>query len=234
MNDPHDRFSAWLTAGASGEPPRDAAIHATGCASCMRQVGALDDLLAIDAGAVAAPLRTLDHPGRPPRSVALRAAQVGAGGLAVVLVGAALTIGIGSLLPRTGDAPPVGALATETPTGEGVLAGGGGPDRTERPEPSPTPTASAAEAEATASPTDVAAPSVPPGPLATPPPVLTPPVVSPRPTIPPQPTATPTQPPTPVSPSPTPLPSAAPTPLPTEIPTPTPTPPPASEEPPAP
>jgi len=235
MNDPHDRFTAWLTAGASGEPPRDAAIHASACAGCQRLVAAFDALLAIDAGAAGVPPRGLADPGRR-RPATMRVARMAAGAVAVVLVGTALTIGIGSLLPRTTGGAPIGALATSSPAGEGVLAGAGGPMETARPAPSPTVTASQPGVTATPSPTDGAASTVPPGPVVTPPPVFTPPVVTPRPTAAPQPTATPTQPaPTNVPATPTPIPTPAPTAVPTPVPTvvpPTPTPtPPASEEP---
>jgi len=236
MNDPHDRFTAWLTAGAPGEPPRDAAIHASGCAGCQRLVAAFDALLAIDAGAADVPPRGLADPGRP-RGATMRVARVAAGAAAVVLVGTAFTIGVGSLLPRTNGGAPIGALATSTPAGEGVLAGAGGPGETAQPEPSPTATASQPDVTATPSPTDGAASTIPPAPVITPPPVFTPPVVTPRPSAAPKPTAAPTQPapthvPATPTPIPTPAPTSVPTPVPTEVPpTPAPTPPPASEEP---
>ena len=64
MDDLHDRFDDWLAAGAEGEPPRDLAVHASGCDACLRSLAAVDSLQAIDIGeAPLPPLGMLPPPG---------------------------------------------------------------------------------------------------------------------------------------------------------------------------
>jgi hypothetical protein len=55
MTDPHHLIEAWLVEGAVGEPPREAAVHATVCDSCSRRLGAFDSLAAVNVGAAGSP-----------------------------------------------------------------------------------------------------------------------------------------------------------------------------------
>ena len=224
MTDLHDRFRAWLADGAPGEPARDAALHASGCDACLRDAASLDALGTIDVGA--APMPSI-RPGIPVpgRTTPIDLVRALSGAAAVILIAAALGIGIGALLdqPAGGE---VGSVATPTPVAEGVLSGVGGGIETPTPSATGTPEAEAEpsaevspspEASPTPAATPVAGPVGPPAPVApAPTSALTPPVVTPRPT------AAPT--PQPATPAPTPVPTPVPTPAPTVAPTPSPTP----------
>ena len=232
MSDLHQRFGDWLADGARSDLPRDAALHASACDACLRDVAAFDALLAIDPGA--APPPVLDERlaiGRPPLIRALRAAS---GVAAALLLAASVGIGAGALLDQRTQ---LGAsVPTPTPAGEGILGGGGGPAASadlsgELPSPGssadvsshPAPTP---ESGASAAPGTVATPA----PVATPRPttIITPPVGTPRPSASGAATPAPTAPPPSVTPGPTlvptPVPTAIPTPTPTAMPTPTPAP----------
>ena len=45
---PHRRFTDWLVAGRSGEPPQTLAVHAARCPECQRIVTAMDELAAVN------------------------------------------------------------------------------------------------------------------------------------------------------------------------------------------
>ena len=214
--DPHERFAEWLAAGAEGDPPRDAALHASMCDECMRAVAAFDSLQAIDPGAAPLPpLRALASD----RPTPFGAARIAVGAFAVILLAASVSIGATGLLRQTQSA----ADASPTQGGD-VLAGAPSPRSTQR-LPSPTPTASA-RARLSASPSASEETAAPPNatfaPTQAPPPgtQVPPPPATPEPTAPPSATA----PPSPTPPPPTPSPTEAPTPTPTPSPEPTPTP----------
>lgn len=228
MSDPHDRFSAWLSEGAVGEPPRDLALHASSCAECLAMAGALDDLATID----------LDGPELPPmlagpapkRSSLATGARWSAG--AAVLGIAAIVVGItgsGWLLDR--DPGPGTQAALEPSTrNEGVLGDVGGPSPTDdvsTPDDTSTPAPTASPTEDPVA-TNSAEPSLD-APMADQP-LRTAAPVPPAPRIPagtPRPSAAPTPVPSITTPAPTPVPTSAPTPIPTPTPpppTPTPTP----------
>src|SRR5688500_20028148 len=96
MDDLHDRFDDWLAGGAEGEPPRDLAVHASGCDACLRSLAAVDSLQAIDIGAASLPpLGTVAPAGRESLARTLRYAV---GAVAVVLLGGSVAIGAFGLL----------------------------------------------------------------------------------------------------------------------------------------
>ena len=223
----HQRFTDWLVAGSSGDPPRDLAVHAASCPECQRRIAAMDGLATVDLGLAGIPPA-------PPLAegfgwpVAARRSAVLVGGLA--LFAALAFAGWRTFLAS----PPAVAGNDPSPT-QAVLGGTG----------SPQPSSSRGRAESSApsapgaSPSGAVTPTIPPflgspapgqspfppaqptsGPDAT-----SPPGATPRPTFaatpPPQPTAPPTPEPTP---PPTPEPTAPPTPEPTPPPEPTPEP----------
>ena len=55
MNEGHQRFQDWLTAGAEGDPPRDLAVHASVCSACRQSIEALDRLAAVNTGLASCP-----------------------------------------------------------------------------------------------------------------------------------------------------------------------------------
>ena len=227
MNELHDEFHAWIAAGAGGDPPRDVALHASGCDVCLRLATSFDALFAIDLGLAppppvrAAPVSSLSS--RP-----IRIARSAAAAVAVMLViGAGAIVGANAFQPRVTDAV---ADVTPAPILEGVLGGAGGPSLTPSPTHSP---AASASAEASASPTPTATPrpvtaNATPNPTmgGGPPPasaIPATPLPTARPTA--APTSAPSVGPTPVPPTPAPTPTPVPpTPAPTPTPTPTPTP----------
>ena len=240
MNDPHERFRDWLLAGAPGEPARDAALHASACDRCLADLGALDALLAVDVAGAEVPFLPAGA-ARPIRAPGVRALRALSGVTAVGLLVLAAMIGAGALRENAGG-PGVAVNPTESPDGEGILAGGPTFTAAATADPgSPTPTPSADESSgASAAPgsSEVAAGSTPTQPpfVAPPPPAITPAPtagITPPPTT-VAPTVAPTAPPT-ATPTPTvaatPVPATAtPTPVPpTLTPTPTPTLPPPSE-----
>ena len=238
MTELHQRFREWLLAGAPGEPPRDAALHASACDRCLRDVAAMDALRVVDVAGAELPLLPAGAP-RPMRSPGVRALRALSGVTAVGLLVLAAMIGAGALRENT-SGPGVASDPTQSPDGEGILAGG--PTFTPAASANaPSPTASADQSagtsgEPTAS--EVAGEATPTQPpfVAPPPPAVTPgptAAITPPPTAAPTPvpTVAPTDPPTA-----TPSPTVAATPTPTPVPTPVPTatPPPPSEEPPPP
>ena len=75
---PHRRFSSWLVAAPSGDPPRELAVHAASCPECQRIVAAMDELASVDLGLAGLP----EAPATPGRFawliVTRRAAMAGA------------------------------------------------------------------------------------------------------------------------------------------------------------
>ena len=117
MDELHDRFDDWLAAGAQGEPPRDVAVHASGCDACLRSLVAYDSLQAIDIGAAALP--PLGRVAPAGREALARTLRFAVGAVAVVLLGTSVAIGASGLL-RTAQLGS--AQETQSP-GEGVLSG---------------------------------------------------------------------------------------------------------------
>lgn len=215
----HDRFNDWLAAGAEGEPPRDLAVHASGCDACLRSLAAIDSLQAIDIGAASLPPLGMVAPAA--RDSLSRTLRYAVGTVAVILLGGSVAIGASGLLRPA----PLGSDQEARSPGEGVLAGVPSASATSQ-TPSPTPSASAKDSPApSASATDepptavlpTAAPQV--LPHSTPGPQ---PLGTPRPTAAPTRTPTPTAAPTatPIVTPPPPTQSASPS---IVVPTPTPT-----------
>ena len=225
MTDLHDRFLTWLAEATPGDPPRDLALHASGCDECLASAAAVDALRTINLGSAPEPPELVGQAAPPPRL--LRVARAGAGFAAVALLGGAVLIGTAALLddrsPTTG-----GGLAPADAPAEGVLGAAGGPSLTPEATESSTPTAAESPDADDASPTpDGTSAPVVPAPTA----VATVPGSAPRPVTPPPPPAPTPPPPTPAptltataTPAPTPAPTAEPTPSPTPIVTPAPTP----------
>ncbi len=120
--DLHDRFDAWLRSGASGEPPRDAAIHASVCEECLRKVVALDSLAEVDLGAApvppSLPSERLTAPGR------LRRPAFVLGTAAAVVIGVATGSLAGPLLlgdRGIGEQQVQAATGTPAPSPGGSL-----------------------------------------------------------------------------------------------------------------
>jgi len=205
MNESHRRFNDWLTAGAEGDPPRDAAVHASVCAACQQAIAALDELLSVNTGLASAPA---EPTGREHGPLLLAGRLIGA--TAVLFSAAILGVGVSQLIGMSHGTGPV-AQASATPD-QNVLGG------TATPEPSPevTPTPQATPRE-TLTPLDTPVPTHP-RPVATPIPRRT---AAPTPLATPIPSATglPSD-----SPTPTPVPTATPTPIPSVTPIPTATP----------
>ena len=171
MNEAHERFQAWLTAGAEGDPPRDVAVHASVCGICSQSIAALDLLAVVDPGLAAMPaLPTGAERGR----AALAGRLLGA--TAVLFAAAMLGVGVSQLIgvSRTGGPVAQGSRSPE----QSVLAG------TATPEPTPEPTPSPSQETLS--------------PLVTPAPTQRPPVATPVPYVPPPPTPIPTAVPTPI------------------------------------
>lgn len=203
-----------MAGGALGEPPRDAALHASVCEGCLSIVAALDALAAINTGRAAVPASRLGHRAAPRRI--MRAARMGLATAAVVVVGAVLAFGASQLIAGRGRSV---ARESAPPIAGGVLGAGGAPSASAvaaSPRSTVTPRA---KTTASASATAALTPSAGEPPPAVPPP---PPFVSPAASASPaNPTPTPSKAPTPVptrSPTPSPSPTASPTPSPTPVP----------------
>lgn len=210
MNDLHDRFAAWLIDGARGDPPRDLALHASGCERCLSAAGAFDALQAVDIGALPPPAHSVRTSSVRRRAALIGAMRAAASAAAALLVGTALVIGASSWFGRDSTGT---AIATRTP-GEEVLAGGPSiePTASGTLEPTPSPRASPSTSpspSALETPASVIQPTLAPRTLA-PAPTTVP--VSAAPAT-PRPTTAPTATPTP-APTPTPIPSASATPSP--------------------
>jgi hypothetical protein len=115
MNDGHQRFQEWLTAGAEGDPPRDAAVHASVCDSCRQSTAALDQLAAVDPGR--APFPTASPVGT--REELAHGARLAGVAVAVLFGAVILGVGTSQLIGLTRGIGPI-AQASRTP-GQGVL-----------------------------------------------------------------------------------------------------------------
>jgi hypothetical protein len=212
--DLHEAFETWLLRGTRQSLPRDVAVHASACPSCLRSARAFDGLAGIDTGiAEMPPIRVVGGHRRGGLLPATASIAV-----VVLVIGAGVVVG-GTLF-RTPPELPV-AAGTPTPAGA-VLGGQGSPQAPETASSSPSPTASSSPTPTpTTSPTasagtGAAAPNPTMG--GGPPPVVPGPTPTPRPRSAPTPrpsaTPAPTAPPTPVqTPSPTAVPTATPCPL---------------------
>lgn len=234
MTDLHGRFRAWLLDGARAEPARDAALHASACSRCLADVAAFDALLAVDVKGADVPFLPVGVP-RPLRTPAVQALRAVSGIAAVGVLVLAAMVGAGALRDDTAGTG-IATGPTESPDGEGILAGGPSVAAASvdpaSPSTTPSPDASdrAAEEPASSEIPGEATPTLPPF-VAPPPPAITP---GPTAAVTPGPTAAATPAPTPVmTPAPTPVPTATPL-MPTATPSPLPTAtlPPPSEPPP--
>ena len=213
MSEGHERFQEWLTAGAEGDPPRDAAVHASVCDSCRQSTIALDQLAAVDPGRApmptASPTSFREELGNGARLAGVAAAVL----LGAVLLGAgasrliSLTRGSGQIAQatRTPEQGVLGGTATAQPSdGGSSLSSGQGFGASESVSPTKRPiTGPTARPRQSARPTATQRATSTSGPT---------------------PGDTPTGIPTPtVSATPTPLPTPTPTPTPTPVPTPAPT-----------
>ncbi|HEV8251816.1 MAG TPA: hypothetical protein VGQ66_00385 [Candidatus Limnocylindria bacterium] len=176
MNEAHQRFHDWLSAGAEGDPPRDVAVHASVCAGCRRSIAALDLLAIVNPGLASMPA----EPTGRERSRLVVAGRL-AGAIAVLFSAAILGVGVSQLVGVSPTNGPV-ALASSTPE-QSVM----GAVATPQPTPEPTPS----QPQETLTPLGTPAPVYHP-PAATPIPIRTPP-----PTPIPTPIATPSPSPTP-------------------------------------
>lgn len=176
MNEGHQRFQDWLTAGAEGDPPRDLAVHASLCAACQQSLAALDQLALVNTGLAA-------MPGTPTGRERSRLVMAGrlVGATAVLFSATILGVGASQLI---GVSRPGGqvAQATATPSpNQGVLG------QTATPQPSPSGEATSSVAQETLTPLGTPlpthAPAVTPIPRRTPAPTpFTTPIATPIPT----------------------------------------------------
>jgi hypothetical protein len=201
VNEAHQRFREWLTAGAEGDPPRDVAVHASLCPECRRSIAALDLLAVVNPGVASMPA---EQTGRERGRLAMAGRLVGA--TAVLFSAAILGVGVSQLIGVSHPDSPI-AQASQTPE-QNVLA--------------QTATPGASQPAALPSPPEETL-----TPLATPEPTPLPPGATPRPSFRPAPTPIPTANPTATPsavPSNSPLPTDSPTPtlVPTDTPAPTP------------
>lgn len=204
LSDPHRAFGSWLADGAAGEPPRDAALHASVCEECMRQVASLDALRAIDLGRAMLPASRL-----APHVTRRGTPSMRWAGAAAASVMGAVIVGIGATQLLAGPAPLAPSATSDLPAGA-VLGVTGTPLATTAGGATPTATATGVPA------TPTAVPATPRPTIATPSRAV---VVTQRPAT-PQPSVSAS--PTPVAASATP--SATSTPSPTARPTPSPSP----------
>jgi hypothetical protein len=109
MNDAHQRFRGWLTAGAEGDPPRDAAVHASVCAECGRWMAALDLLGIVNPGLASMPVEPM---GREHGRMAMAVRVVGA--TAIMFSATILGVGVSQLVGVSNTDSPV-AQASSTP-----------------------------------------------------------------------------------------------------------------------
>jgi hypothetical protein len=209
MNEAHQRFHDWLTAGAEGDPPRDVAVHASVCAECRQSIDAFDRLTLVDPGLASVPA---EPTGRERGRLAAAGRLIGA--TAVLFSALILGVGVSQLIGVSRTNAPV-AQASSTPD-QNVLG------ETATPQPGPE-----------VPPTPEEAPSETLTPLGTPVPTQPQPAVTPIPRRTPAPTPIPTAVATPIA-TPIATPSGLPTDslMPTPSPTPTPTPSPSPSEPP--
>lgn len=132
--DAHERFHGWLVSGANGEPPRDAALHASVCPDCAIEIGAFDLLNEIDTSRAPLPPSRIGAT----RGPWLRAARVAGGASGIAIVAVVAGIGLGSALQLT---PSASGVPVESTVQE-VLGGRGTPQPTDASESTATSTAS--------------------------------------------------------------------------------------------
>ena len=208
MNQAHQRFHDWLTAGAEGDPPRDVAVHASVCPECRASIASLDRLATVNPGMASMPA---EPTGREPWRLAMAGRLVGA--TAVLFSATILGVGGPQLIGVSHPNDPV-AQTSRTPD-QDVLGETATPQASQ-------PTGTPSPPQETLTPLGTPVPTLPPGatpfpwifnplPFPTPGPFATPPPTPPPPTPPP---------PTPPPSTPPPSPSGGPsdTPLPTESP----------------
>jgi hypothetical protein len=204
MTDSHAQLEAWLVDGATGDPPREIAVHATLCESCTARLGAFDALALIDVAAAGSP---------PPRAAPSRVrmgvawARLGSAVVGTVVAGIILVFGASQLL---GLATPAGGPNATNQVALASPSAGGDARRSQ------DPSSIEPDAAGTPIPGTSATPQagVTPGPLPNPPPGATPRPPQPTPP-PPPPSIGPTPPPPTPAPPPTPTPEPTPTPAPT-------------------
>jgi hypothetical protein len=115
VNEAHQRFREWLTAGAEGDPPRDVAVHASVCTECRRSIAALDLLAMVNPGVASMPT---EPTGRERGRLAMAGRLVGA--TAILFSAATLGVGVSQLI---GVSHPNGLIAQASQTPEqNVLA----------------------------------------------------------------------------------------------------------------
>jgi hypothetical protein len=116
MNEAHQRFHDWLTAGGEGDPPRDVAVHASVCSGCQRSIDAIDLLAGVNTGLASMPAEPI---GREHGRLALAGRLIGA--TAVIIGATILGVGVSQLI---GSQHPSGGVAQASPTpGQDVLGG---------------------------------------------------------------------------------------------------------------
>ncbi|MGH2455822.1 MAG: hypothetical protein ACRDHD_06150 [Candidatus Limnocylindria bacterium] len=149
--DPHGRFGEWLIAGASDEPPRDVALHASVCPECAAQIAAFDQLTVVDTGR--APL-----PPSPQRSTATSFEIKGTARAVLAVAGVTVsTVALGIIALQAVDLGDlVGTRPEPSSPTQAVLGGAGGPTPTMLPTDGSLPTSAPSatdESPATAGPT---------------------------------------------------------------------------------
>jgi len=165
MNEAHQRFHDWLSAGADGDPPRDVAVHASVCAECQQSIAALDLIAGVNPGLASMPA---EPTGREWSRLVVAGRLVGA--TAILFSAAILGVGVSQLV---GVSPTHGPVAQASSTPEQSVMGA-----VATPEPTPEPTPS--PPQETLTPLDTPAPTHRP-PVMTPAPIRT---AAPTPTAP--------------------------------------------------
>jgi hypothetical protein len=146
MNEAHERFHDWLSAGADGDPPRDVAVHASVCTRCQGSIAAMDLLAIVNPGLASMPA---EPTGRERSRLVVAGRLVGA--TAVLFSAAILGVGVSQLV---GVSPTNGPVAQASSTPEQSVMGAEA-----TPEPTPEPTATPEE---TLTPLGTAVPHPPP------------------------------------------------------------------------
>jgi hypothetical protein len=230
----HRAFGDWLAAGAPDPLSREVAIHAAGCADCMRLANGLSALHAIDLSTAEAPARPVPGASRVSSGPMIRRG-LGAAAAALLVV----SIGVAVLTDADDGFVAIVTGSPDPTLREQVLAGSPGEGLPTPPARDGSPVPSTPSPSPSAEPTGTASggvgginfpPSFTPFPVTFGPPLPGPsqpagPVIGPP--LPTAPPANPTPAPTPVPtqpPVPTPVPTPVATPVPTPAPTPTPVP----------
>ncbi len=229
MTDLHRDFGDWLAAGAPEQPRREVAVHASGCAECMRLASALSALHAIDLSTAESPARPGPAAGRATTGPLLRRGLgAAAAGLLVLSIVVAALAGADDGFADFVTPTPEPSLREQVLAGspdDGTLTPPARPASSGSSEPSAIPSAEPTEGASAGVGGINFPPSFTPFPAVFGPPLpgQSPPAT---PAVPPAtatatPTTAPTQPPTPsptLAPTPTPTPTPSPTPSPTPAP----------------